>query len=721
MTTVSEISRHRELFANLTLRELRGKYKRSVLGWGWSLLNPLAQMAIYSLVFGFFLKVDPPVGDPSGLHVFAFFLLCGLLPWTFLANALTGGMGVAARQRQPGEEGVVPARAARGRHRRRSFGVSFLIELGVLAVAAAHRRQHGAPVAAARRSVVALVQTVFVLGLALALSVWSVYFRDLQYLVGIVLQIWFYATPIVYPVSVVEDALEDHPMLLDALPAQPDGAVRRGLPRPPLLAAVPDARQRSLYLVACAGGVAPRRADGLPPPRGPAGGGAVSEPAIAVDGLSKRFRLYHDRNQTLKAAVMRGRRARYEEFWALRDVSLEIAEGATFGFIGTNGSGKSTLLKCLARILVPDEGAVRTRGKVSALLELGAGFHPELSGRENVYLNGSILGPVEARARPPLRRHRRLRRPRAVHRHAGEELLVGHVRAARVLGGHQRRPRHPARRRGAGRGRRAVPAPLQRALRRPAGRRARRSWSCRTRWARCRRCATRWPGSTTAGCGPSARPATSSTSTSREVHEDRSARGARHRVAVGVGRGSARAARGARRATAGPPTTSAPARRSPSGFHYDAAEPIERPTFSVELHTIEGVLLTSPSAREARADPGPASRAGGPSTSSSTGCRCSPAPTTCRPPSRDETSLHVYDSRHRALRFDVEPGDPRESFGGVLVAAGPLAARARRLQPVARRLLMVALPGKLLVIVLPGPGDAGRHRHRLRPRARWPT
>ena len=118
----------------------------------------------------------------------------------------------------------------------------------------------------------------------------------------------------------------------------------------------------------------------------------MSEPAIVVDGLSKRFRLYHDRNQTLKAAVMRGRRARYEEFWALRDVSLEIAEGATYGFIGTNGSGKSTLLKCLARILVPDEGTVRTRGKVSALLELGAGFHPELSGRENVYLNGSILG-----------------------------------------------------------------------------------------------------------------------------------------------------------------------------------------------------------------------------------------------------------------------------------------------------------------------------------------
>ncbi len=115
-------------------------------------------------------------------------------------------------------------------------------------------------------------------------------------------------------------------------------------------------------------------------------------PAIEVAGVSKRFRLYHDRNQSLKAAAMRGRRARYEEFWALRDVSLEVAQGQTFGLIGTNGSGKSTLLKCMAQILRPDEGSLATHGKVSALLELGAGFHPELSGRDNVFLNGAILG-----------------------------------------------------------------------------------------------------------------------------------------------------------------------------------------------------------------------------------------------------------------------------------------------------------------------------------------
>src|SRR3954447_10785828 len=118
----------------------------------------------------------------------------------------------------------------------------------------------------------------------------------------------------------------------------------------------------------------------------------MAETAVEVTGVSKRFRLYHERNQSLKAAFMRGRRAKFDEFWALRDVSLSVPAGKTYGLIGHNGSGKSTLLKCMAGILVPDSGAIRTQGKVSALLELGAGFHPELSGRDNVYLNGSILG-----------------------------------------------------------------------------------------------------------------------------------------------------------------------------------------------------------------------------------------------------------------------------------------------------------------------------------------
>lgn len=118
----------------------------------------------------------------------------------------------------------------------------------------------------------------------------------------------------------------------------------------------------------------------------------MSEAALTIDNVSKKFRLYHERNQTLKSAVMRGRRFIADEFWALRDISFDVKHGETFGLIGRNGSGKSSLLKILARILVPDGGRVDTVGRVSSMLEVGSGFHPELSGRENIFLNGAILG-----------------------------------------------------------------------------------------------------------------------------------------------------------------------------------------------------------------------------------------------------------------------------------------------------------------------------------------
>jgi ABC-type polysaccharide/polyol phosphate transport system ATPase subunit len=118
----------------------------------------------------------------------------------------------------------------------------------------------------------------------------------------------------------------------------------------------------------------------------------MSTVAVRVEDVWKNFRLYHERNQYIKAAVLRGRRAKFEEFWALKGVSFEVPEGHTFGIIGSNGSGKSTMLKCLAGILRPDKGTVQANGRLAALLELGAGFHPELTGVENVYLNGAILG-----------------------------------------------------------------------------------------------------------------------------------------------------------------------------------------------------------------------------------------------------------------------------------------------------------------------------------------
>jgi ABC-type polysaccharide/polyol phosphate transport system ATPase subunit len=113
--------------------------------------------------------------------------------------------------------------------------------------------------------------------------------------------------------------------------------------------------------------------------------------AIEVEGVWKSFRVYHQRSLTLKE-VLTARRSEYEIFWALRDVNFTLPSGKMLGIIGHNGSGKSTLLKCLARIMTPNAGRILVNGKVSSLLELGTGFHTELSGRENLYLAGSILG-----------------------------------------------------------------------------------------------------------------------------------------------------------------------------------------------------------------------------------------------------------------------------------------------------------------------------------------
>jgi ABC-2 type transport system ATP-binding protein len=114
--------------------------------------------------------------------------------------------------------------------------------------------------------------------------------------------------------------------------------------------------------------------------------------AVEVDDVSKKFRLYHEKYYSLKERILHLGNNSYEDFWALQDIGFEVAEGQTVGILGRNGSGKSTLLKCMSGILQPTKGRIVVRGALAALLELGAGFQPELSGRENIFLNASLLG-----------------------------------------------------------------------------------------------------------------------------------------------------------------------------------------------------------------------------------------------------------------------------------------------------------------------------------------
>ena len=193
----------RELLGNLTMREVKGKYKRSLIGQGWSLLNPIASLAIYSLVFGFVLKAEPDPGEPSGLDVFVLWLACALLPWNFFAATLTGGMASLVNNANLIQKVYFP-RYTLVVSTMLSNLVNFGFELLVLIVALVVFG--GSPWIWIPGAIIATaVLAVFAVGLALTLSICNVYFRDTAQFVGILMQIWFYATPIVYPVHLIAD------------------------------------------------------------------------------------------------------------------------------------------------------------------------------------------------------------------------------------------------------------------------------------------------------------------------------------------------------------------------------------------------------------------------------------------------------------------------------------------------------------------------------------
>jgi lipopolysaccharide transport system ATP-binding protein len=178
------------------------------------------------------------------------------------------------------------------------------------------------------------------------------------------------------------------------------------------------------------------------------------EPAVRAVELSKHYDIY--RRPIDRALEIITGRPRHTVFPALQDVTFEVERGETIGIIGQNGAGKSTLLKLLCGVTRQSSGTLEARGNIASILELGTGFHPEFSGRDNAALNAAILGLTPSQVRERLPGHPRILRARHVPRPAGEDVLLGHVHAPRVLGGRQRRSRHPGHRRGAGRRRRAL-------------------------------------------------------------------------------------------------------------------------------------------------------------------------------------------------------------------------------------------------------------------------
>jgi len=203
VTSIAEYRRSRELTTNLVLRELRSRYKRTALGYGWSLLSPLASVAIYGIVFSVFLKVKPPVGDPSGLDSFVLFLVCGLLPWNYFANCANGSLDALLANANLIRKVYFPREllvfASIG-----ALLVTYLIELAVLCVILLVVGSMVLPWIPVLLVLVA-VQAMLVTGVGLALSVLNVYFRDVKHFMVLVLMALFYSVPVVYPVSLVPE------------------------------------------------------------------------------------------------------------------------------------------------------------------------------------------------------------------------------------------------------------------------------------------------------------------------------------------------------------------------------------------------------------------------------------------------------------------------------------------------------------------------------------
>ncbi|MCW2700441.1 MAG: transporter related [Blastococcus sp.] len=394
----------------------------------------------------------------------------------------------------------------------------------------------------------------------------------------------------------------------------------------------------------------------------------MGDVAVEATGVSKRFRLYHERNQSLKAAFMRGGRAKFDEFWALQDVDLQIPTGKTFGLIGHNGSGKSTLLKCLAGILVPDKGSIAVHGRVSALLELGAGFHPELSGRDNVYLNGSILGMsrkqidksfdeivdfagLETFIDTPVKNYSsgmyvRLGFSVAINVDP-EILMVDEVLAVGDENFQRKCMEKFADFRADGRTVVIV------------------SHALSTMRTMCDEVAWLDHGKLL----EVGRPQDLVDSYVGQSHDDR--------VAPEVEEGEEQSGRGARwgsgevvirsvelLADGAPATHVATGADAVFRIHWKAAHPVEEPVFGIAIHTLDGIHVTGPNTRDVELSTG---------TLSGEGWLDLHVPRLMLTPGTyeltaavfDRAVVHTFDHRDKLLRFDVAPGRPRDQYGVV--------------------------------------------------------
>lgn len=206
ITYVNELFATRELLSNLTMREVKGKYRRTVLGQLWSLINPLATMLVYTVVFSFIFRARPEVGNPSGLNIYPLWLMCGLLPWTFFTRVVNGGLtsvvsnaGLIKKVYFPRMHLPLAVATSTGF----TWGNEMLLLAFVILLCG------GFVLPWIPLVLMAMVLLgMFAVGLGMVLAIVNVHFRDMQHFTTIILQMWMYLTPIIYPITLVERGAE---------------------------------------------------------------------------------------------------------------------------------------------------------------------------------------------------------------------------------------------------------------------------------------------------------------------------------------------------------------------------------------------------------------------------------------------------------------------------------------------------------------------------------
>jgi len=344
-----------ELLKQLIIRDVKLKYRRSYLGYLWSILNPLMLMMVLVVIFSNLFRFDIPN--------FPLYLISGQFLFSFMTEAtnmsvssITGNASLIKKTYVPKYIFTVSKVG--------SSLVNLLFSLGALLLVMVFTNAEFSwnllffPI-------IIFEVFIFSLGLGLWLSAITVFFRDVQYLWGVFISMWMYLTPLFYPVSIIPEEYQE--LYKNANPMY--GYIEQF---------------RDIVLHA----------------RFPQTDSILmnKETVIKVTNATVRFNKATEQYNGLKEYVIKMLKGElmFQEFLALKDVNLEVKKGESWGLIGTNGSGKSTLLKLICGILKPYKGTVEVHGNIAPLIELGAGFDGELTARENIYLNGALLGHKKA-------------------------------------------------------------------------------------------------------------------------------------------------------------------------------------------------------------------------------------------------------------------------------------------------------------------------------------